>query len=63
VKVFGDLVQVVVGGEHGTHVSGIIGGYYADQPELNGIAPGAQIVSVKFGDARMSTMVTGTCMG
>lgn len=60
-KVYEDVVQIVVGGEHGTHVSGIIGGYYEDQPELNGIAPGCQIVSVKIGDARLGTMETGSC--
>jgi hypothetical protein len=26
----------------GTHVAGIIGAYYADQPELNGVAPGTE---------------------
>ncbi len=44
----GDLVSVVCdAGSHGTHVAGIIAGYNEHAPELNGIAPGAQIVSVK----------------
>lgn len=57
----GKRLSIVVDcGAHGTHVAGIVAAHYPDKPELNGVAPGAQIVSVKIGDTRMGSSSMGT---
>ena len=57
----GDLLSIVADvGAHGTHVAGIVAANYPDRPEINGIAPGAQIVSIKIGDSRLDSTSVGT---
>ena len=46
------------GGGHGSHVAGIIGGYFGEDDPLNGLAPGVQFISVIIGNTRMGGATT-----
>ena len=59
----GEVLSIVTdSGAHGTHVAGTIGAFDAENADLNGVAPGVQIVGIKIGDNRLGSMETGTGM-
>lgn len=59
----GNLTEIVVpSGSHGSHVAGIAAANYPDNPQKNGLAPGAKILSLNIGDHRLGAMETGQAM-
>ena len=47
---------------HGTHVAGICASADPSQSSRQGVAPGAELVSLKIGDSRLGSMETGAAL-
>ncbi|XP_065200491.1 tripeptidyl-peptidase 2 isoform X2 [Planococcus citri] len=59
----GNILEICIcTSTHGTHVAAITAANFPDDPSKNGVAPGAQIISLTIADNRIDTMETGTAM-
>lgn len=59
----GNLLEIVsMCSSHGTHVAAISAAHFPNEPEKNGVAPGAQIVSICIGYNPLGSMETGIAM-
>ncbi|XP_051137979.1 tripeptidyl-peptidase 2 [Andrographis paniculata] len=57
----GNVLSIVTDSSpHGTHVAAITSAFHEKDSVLNGVAPGAQLISCKIGDSRLGSMETGT---
>ncbi|CAJ0953450.1 unnamed protein product, partial [Mesorhabditis belari] len=56
------LEIVTACGSHGSHVASIAAANYPNNPDLNGLAPGAKVISICIGDARLNATETGTAL-
>ncbi len=52
----GSILSIVVNvGSHGSHVAATAAAYHGPDHPLNGVAPGAQLISLKIGDSRTAS--------